>query len=254
MIVQEIRRIAEEEGLAVWGIGPASKMADEAPGHRPDDFLPGVRSLICFGIPVPAGIYQMQAHGLDTAWRSQNLCYRHLDTLSLRFAALLEDHGEKAVPIYGCMPLDLNGKGRVVGYVNQIRMGEIVGIGAIGRNGLLINSRFGSRLMLGGVLTSAALTETRHPNTDEPGCPLDCRICAEACPVNAIMPDQRKVRIMKCLNHTARMPLMSKPWFVLLRAFDPAVAARYMNLRSFDEHTFHVCSKCVALCPYGEEN
>jgi hypothetical protein len=25
-----------------------------------------------------------------------------------------------------------------------------------------------------------------------------------------------------------------------------------MNLRAFDEHTFHVCSECVALCPYGE--
>jgi hypothetical protein len=25
-----------------------------------------------------------------------------------------------------------------------------------------------------------------------------------------------------------------------------------MSLRALDEHTFHVCSKCVALCPCGE--
>ena len=23
-----------------------------------------------------------------------------------------------------------------------------------------------------------------------------------------------------------------------------------MNLTAFDEHTFHICSRCVALCPY----
>jgi len=44
MITEEIRRIAGEEDLAVWGIGPASKMADESPGHRPDDLLPGARA------------------------------------------------------------------------------------------------------------------------------------------------------------------------------------------------------------------
>jgi len=73
------------------------------------------------------GVYQMQTCGLETTWRSQNLYYRRLDTLSLQIAALLEDHGEKAVPIYGCMPLDVNDKGRVVGYMNQVRMGEIAG-------------------------------------------------------------------------------------------------------------------------------
>jgi hypothetical protein len=26
-----------------------------------------------------------------------------------------------------------------------------------------------------------------------------------------------------------------------------------MNLTAFDEHTFHICSQCVALCPYGDE-
>jgi epoxyqueuosine reductase QueG len=149
------------------------------------------------------------------------------------------------------MPLGVNEKGRVVGYLNQIRMGEVTGIGVIGRNGLLLNSRFGARLMLGGVLTTADLPEVRLPEAAEPGCPLECRICAQACPVGAILADEKQVRIMRCLRYTARTPFMSKAWFVLLRVFNVRAAARYMNLRSFDEHTFHVCSKCVALCPYG---
>ena len=253
MIAEKIRRIAEDEGLAVFGIAPASKMANEPTGHRPEDLLPGAQSLICFGIPVPRAVYQMPNYGLDTVWRSQNLYYRRLDSLSIRFAALLEEEGERAVPIYGCMPLGMNKRGTIVGYVNQIKMGQVTGIGAIGKNGLLVNSRFGARLMLGSVLTTAALPTMRYPEADEPGCPPGCQVCADACPVKAIMPDKKQVKIMSCLWYTAQTPLMSRPQFLFLRAFDFQAAARFMNLRSFDEHTFHICSQCVALCPYGDK-
>lgn len=250
-INDQIRKIAEAENIPVFGIGPASAMANEKPGHRPEDLLPGAQSMICFGVPVPQGVYQMPIYGLETAWRSQNLLYRRLDTLSVRFAVLLEEVGNRAVPTCGCLPLGINEKGVVVGYLNQIRMGEVTGTGAVGKNGLLINSHYGSRLMLGGVLTTAVLPEMRYPETDEPGCPPECRICAEACPVDAIMPDKKQVKIMRCLGYTARTPAMSRLKFLYLRAIDPQRAARYMSLTSFDEHTFHVCSKCVALCPYG---
>jgi epoxyqueuosine reductase QueG len=149
------------------------------------------------------------------------------------------------------MPLGMNEKGTVVGYLNQIRMGEVTGIGVIGKNGLLINSHFGARLMLGSVLTTAVLPATRYSDADEPGCPPGCQICADACPVNAIMPDKKQVKIMRCLSYTARTPMMSRLKFIFLRASNPQAAARYMSLTSFDEHTFHICSKCVALCPYG---
>jgi epoxyqueuosine reductase QueG len=105
--------------------------------------------------------------------------------------------------------------------------------------------------MLGAVLTTVVLPEMHYPEIDEPGCPPDCQICADACPVAAIMADRKQVKIMRCLKYTARTPLMWRPKFLLLRTFNPQAAARYMSLTSFDEHTFHVCSKCVALCPYG---
>jgi epoxyqueuosine reductase QueG len=252
MLVDQIRKITESENIPVLGIGSALEMSDEKTGHRPDDLLPGAQSMICFGLPVPRAIYQMDRYCLETSWRSQNLNYRRLDTLTLQFATLLENDGELAVPTYGCMPLDLNEKGSVVGYLNQIRMGEITGIGVIGKNGLLLNSYFGSRLMLGGLLTTANLPAMRYPETDEPGCPADCHICADVCPAKAIMPEKKQVKIMSCLSYTARTPAMSKLKFVFLRATNPQRAARYMSLTAFDEHTFHICSKCVAECPYGD--
>ncbi len=251
MIADQIYKVAQEENVSVFGMGPASEMADEPPGARPEDFLPGTQSLICFGIPLPNGVYQTPSYNLEAVWRSQNLLYRRLDTISLRFSALLEESGFQAVPIYGCMPLGVNEKGTVVGLVNQLRMAEIVKIGTIGKNGLLLHSRYGSRLMLGGLLTTAVLPAMHYPDIEEPGCPPNCQICADACPVHAIMPERKQVKIMRCLSYTARTPLMSRLKFAYLRIRDKKAAARYMSLNSFDEHTFHICSKCVALCPYG---
>jgi epoxyqueuosine reductase QueG len=196
----------------------------------------------------------MPNYAAEIIWRSQNLYYRRLDTLSVRLAAWLEEGGERAVPVYGCMPLGINGRGEVVGYLNQIRMGQLAGIGVIGKNGLLLHSRYGARMMLGGLLTTAALAEVRYPEVDEPGCPPDCRICVDACPVKAISVEEKRVNTMRCLAHSARTPLMPRVQFLIQRIFWPQSAARMMNLTAFDEHTFHICSRCVAQCPYGENN
>lgn len=252
MIIDEIRKIARDENVSVFGIGSASEMAGEPPGYRPEDFMPGVQSIICFGISIPSDVYCTSAYSLETVWRSQNLLYRRLDTLALRFSCLLEESGGRAIPIYGCMPLGMNEKGTVVGYVNQIRMAEIAGIGVIGKNGLLIHSHYGSRLMLGGLLTTVSLPVMHYPDSEEPGCPSNCHICSDACPVNAIMPERKKVNIMRCLSYTARTPVMSRIKFLYLRARNKKAAARYMSITSFDEHTFHICAKCISLCPYGD--
>lgn len=253
MITDEIQKILKHGHVPVWGATSAVPMENEPPGHRPSDLLPGAQSLVCFGIPVSRDVYRMRVYRDKMVWRSQNLHYRKLDTISLQISVLLEERGHQAVPIYGCMPLGVNEKGVVVGYLNQIRMGEVAGIGVIGKNGLLLNSRYGSRLMLGGVITTARLSKIRHPETEEPGCPEDCQICVDACPVRAILLEDSRVRVMRCLGYTARTPLMSKLRFFLLSKFRPDSAGELMSISAFDELTYHICSECVSLCPYDEE-
>jgi epoxyqueuosine reductase len=255
MVKKTIQNIAESENVPVLGFGPASELADEPTNYRPDDVLPGAKSLICFGIPVPRGAFRPFYYSTDIIWRSQGIYYRRLDTLSMRFSALLEDTGAQAVPIFGCMPMPLNKRGEVSGYLNQLRMGEATGIGKIGKNGLLLNPRYGARLMLGGVVTTADLSPFRKPDIELPECPPNCRVCIDACPVKAIREkEKRRVIIMRCLAYTSRTPLLSKFKFLVLRALCPEYAARVMNMNSLDEHTLHICSKCVGLCPYGQED
>jgi epoxyqueuosine reductase len=200
--------------VAVWGMAPSHAMEDERPGHRPSDLVAGARGLVCFGIPVPRAVFAQRDHVVETNGRIQGLYYRRLDDLAVRVAALLEDEGEAAVPTFGCLPADVRGASALAGYVSQIRMGEVTRIGVRGRNGLLFHPRHGSRLMLGGIVTTAALPRWTEPEPVEVGCPEGCRRCVDACPVHAIRPDER----------------------VLMTT-------------SLDEHTLHVCSRCVSSCP-----
>jgi len=252
-IVGRITEMALAEDVPVVGTGPCTAMEDEPQGYRPSDLLPGARSMICFGIPVPRGVYQDGVRTTEMVWRTQSLLYRRLDTLSLGFAQFMESQGARAVPVFGCSPMAVDARARVVGYVNQLRMGALTGIGTIGRNGLLLHRRYGARLMLGGVLTTLDLPDARYPDEEQPDCPPGCRICIDACPSRAILDRTRRVNIMRCLGHAARTPFMSRLQFAFRCKVRPTAAARLLNLRAFDEHTMHVCSRCVVDCPYGEE-
>jgi len=248
-VIRRIFAIADAEDIPLIGIASSAGMESAPRGYRPEDMLPGARSMVCFGLPVPRAVYEAKAHPVEMVWRAQNLYYRRLDTISLRMCQILEESGARAAPAYGCCPMAVNLKGEVAGYLNMIRMGEITGIGAVGRNGLLVSSRHGSRLMLGGLVTTAELPTARKPGTEEPGCPTGCRICIDACPARALRGGG--VAIMRCLAFTARTPFMSRLRFGLLTRLNPDAAARLMTRRAFDDTTTHVCSRCITMCPLG---
>ena len=246
-----ISALAKAEDIPLIGTGPCEAMAREPPGSRPADVLPGARGVVCFGLPVPRGVYEAPAHSVEMIWRSQNLHYRRLDSLSLRIAQVLESAGERAVPVFGCCPMSINRRREVSGYVNLIAMGALVGIGSVGRNALLVHPRHGARLMLGGVLTTAELPSHSTEEDALPQCPPGCRVCIDACPAGALIEGKHPVRVMRCLSYTARTPLMSRLRFGMLTAINREAAALYMNQRGFDEHTMHVCSRCISQCPLG---
>jgi epoxyqueuosine reductase len=249
---ERIAALFGEEGVPLFGYVPAAILEDEAPGHRPSDLLPGARSLVGFALPLPLGISAAPCYHTESVWRAQNLLYRRLDTIALRAAGLIEEAGFRALPNFGCCPVDMNGKGEVIGVINQLKIGVHAGLGVIGGNGLLVNSRYGSRMMLGSLVTTAGLDGYVPAEPLEAGCPDDCRRCVDACPVKAISMERKKVDIMKCLLYTAKIRSLPKLRFLLQWKTSPRRAARLLNQTGFDEHTMHVCSECVSVCPMGK--
>jgi len=152
----------DKENIHVYGINHSDRMNKAEKGFRPQDYLPDPKSIICFGIPVPENIYSLTSYRREFVWRTQNLLYRKLDTHSVMIVNILENIGKKAVPIFGCLPQTYNSKKELAGYVNQIQMGRITGIGFIGKNGLLLNSLYGSRMMLEGMEFVFTPLETKY--------------------------------------------------------------------------------------------
>jgi epoxyqueuosine reductase QueG len=125
-------------------------------------------------------------------------------------------------------------------------MAEVAGLGAVGKNGLLFHPHYGPRLILGGLITSASLEATDRLPKDRKGCPDNCFICQEQCPVGAI--DKRgRVNRVACLTHSMKSPIFSH----LMKAGGPETEdVESLNLVSgVDDHSTYECLACVASCP-----
>jgi epoxyqueuosine reductase QueG len=178
-IIEEITNLFALNNIPVFGITSAKSLENEPLGYRPSDMLASAESIICLGIPVPKGIFKCQGRSEWMYWRAANIYYRNIDAALMRACSIIEGKDEVAVPIYGCFPYEIKGKGDFWGYMSLVRMGEAVGIGKIGKNGLLFNSQYGPRLLLGGIVTTASLPAMAWPERDEKGCPEDCFVCQD---------------------------------------------------------------------------
>ncbi len=126
-------------------------------------------------------------------------------------------------------------------------MAEAVRIGRIGKNGLLFHSKYGPRLMLGGIVTTASLPSMAWPEKDEKGCPKDCFVCQEQCPVKAI-DKSGKVDRVACIKYSMRSLIFSN----LMKggSLDSEDVQMINHLTAVDDHSMYRCIKCVSVCPH----
>lgn len=79
--------------------------------------------------------------------------------------------------------------------IPEIEAAVKAGLGFRGRNGLLINEKYGSYALIGEIVTDAFIEEDKEKET---GC-FDCGACEQACPTGAICKNEFKVE--SCLSH-----------------------------------------------------
>jgi epoxyqueuosine reductase QueG len=247
-IIDEIKALLSQNSMPVLGITGAASLQTEPLGYRPSDMLASAKSILCFGIPVPKGIFKCQERSEWMYWRAANIYYRTMDAASMKACSVIEARGEIAVPIYGCFPYDIKGKGDFRGYLSLVRMGEATGIGKIGKNGLLFHSQYGPRLLLGGIVTTAELPQITWPETNVKGCPEDCFFCQEQCPVKAIG-RSGKVDRMGCTKYSSRSPIFSD--FMKTSQVESKDIQMMNHLTAVDDHSMYQCIKCVSVCPYS---
>ena len=100
------------------------------------------------------------------------------------------------------------------------------GFGELGKHGSIINRKYGSNFRLAAVLTDMPLLAQPVDRFGADDFCRSCRVCEQACPVDAIAPDKRYVR-------------GKERWYV---DFDRC-------LPFFNEHLG--CSICTTICPWS---
>ena len=63
--------------------------------------LPGVKSVLCLGVPVPRGILKSGARANENYWRTASIYYRKIDALLTQLACFLEEEKGAALPVFG---------------------------------------------------------------------------------------------------------------------------------------------------------
>jgi len=244
---EELKKFFLQNNIPVFGIGKASPLENEPSGYRPSDMLDSAKSILCFGIPVPKGIFKCQGRSESMYWRAASIYYRNIDAVLMQACSIIEEKGEVAIPIYTCFPYDIKGKGDFWGYMGLVKMAEAAGIGKVGKNGLLFSSKYGPKLLLGGIVTTASLTVMAWPDKEEKGCPEDCFVCQEQCPVKAI--DRNgKVDRVACIKYSMRSPIFSN--LMKTGNFGSEDVQMINHVTAVDDHSMYQCIKCVSVCPF----
>ena len=247
MIIEELKKLFAQNNIPLFGIDKASSLENEPSGYRPLDMLDSAKSILCFGIPVPKGIFKCQGRSESMYWRAASIYYRNIDAVLMRACSIIEEKGEVAIPIYTCFPYDIKGKGDFWGYMGLVKMAEAAGIGKVGKNGLLFSSKYGPKLLLGGIVTTASLPAMVWPEKDEKGCPQECFVCQEQCPVKAI-DKSGKVDRVACIKYSMRSPIFSN--LMKTGNFGSEDVQMINHVTAVDDHSMYQCIQCVSRCPY----
>jgi len=206
--------------------------------------FPNARSALIFGFPIPRAVLK-STKPLHNYWRTANLLYRHLDTLAVKIALILEEDSYDSLPIFGCFPFRVTGMYEYAGFVDLIRLATKCGLGKISKSSMLINPEYGTRLILAGVLTEAKLEEIKKSPGN--GCPEDCYECINACPAKALEP--YSIDVKRCIRTQSFSPLFVHLLKSENRELSPSEIEILQHVAVIDDHNWYMCIECTAKCP-----
>lgn len=216
----EVKDIAIEQGADRCGIAHVNRFEGAPNGFRPRDIYGACKSVVVFLKRMPSAAINAERNPVVYT-HTANQLYSALDTIGLNLCYQLEKKGIKSVPVPTDVPYLHWEPDRMhgMGILSMRHAARQAGLGILGRNTLLINRELGNLVYIGAILTNSALKS--DPIVDDFDCPPDCRLCIDACPVQAL--DGVTVNQKLCREHST----LEHP-------------------RGWD---IYWCSKCRMVCP-----
>ncbi len=208
-----------------WQVQQASK--------KTTDYMPNPQSVIVLGYHAFDDIHEAQiAHNGAIEYP----VYERMRLYTRRVMRQLEEKG------YNCTVYPFN--------LSQKKMAQLAGLGAIGKNSLIINPTYGPWIRLQSILTDAPLTPDQ-PYTED--LCKDCTRCIDACPTGALTPyviDPEKCLIGIYEAELARLIEEDLP-FTDFRNIPDHIFKEHMP--RFTKNSVLMCTTCQKACPIGRE-
>ncbi|MFA5332802.1 MAG: 4Fe-4S dicluster domain-containing protein, partial [Methanoregula sp.] len=190
----EFKEQARGLGADFVGIADAAGFLNpDYTGNKPQDFMPGIRSVIVIGVVIPKGCVQPLPKGRAEYTNTLMAGTATLRVIAFRLARDLEKQGYEAALVpsegseFGTWYAD---KETLRADLSLKYAAWLAGLGAYGLNQLLITRETGPRIRMTAILTDAPL-ESDHPlepSLIRPEC-AECQKCVKVCPVGAISAD-----------------------------------------------------------------
>ena len=152
-----------------------------------------------------------------------------LDSIAFKLSSFIEAQGFSALPVAASQ--SLGSSNPYNGLLPHKTAAVLSGLGFVGKSGLFLTQKYGSKVRLATVITDMPLTSTRK--IIENGCG-ECTACMRACPAGAIFGELPKTNGE--------------------RNFDPEKCSRYMKEHFQDVGRGSVCGVCIKICPKNRLN
>jgi epoxyqueuosine reductase len=189
--VAKIKNLCHQWGGSLFGV------ADLRSFKREEILLPPpLIDQLSFGISIGYHLSDAILEGIEN--QPTPLYFHHyqranilLDTIGLIVTSMIQDLGYHAMPIPASQLVDWKNQR---GHLSHKHVARAAGLGWIGRNNLLVNEKFGSRIRLVTILTELPLTAD-SPFSGNCG---SCRACLSVCPAGAIADRQEDFNHLRC--------------------------------------------------------
>lgn len=251
---------ARQRGAALAGIAPVERFAGAPQGRRPEDLLPGAQSVVAMAMRIPLAIIRRIPSPYYERFGYHDL-NAHLRELAWRVALFLEDLGFEAVPMdpsvderartVEVLREEPEPRVRILGDFSHRHAFVEAGLGEIGAGSMAVAPKFGPRIRLVSVITTAALEPTpkltgndRYSVCRPEACGLRC---VKQCPARALYGDG-SVDHFKC-RHYRNPVLYTLEYFQHLAG--SRKAARPASAGARDGGL--TCGLCIKACPVGIE-
>lgn len=179
---EKLRDLALRGGATLFGVGFVGDLLESF-----DLISPQAKDGLDFGVSL--GVQLSRRVLEDVENHPTKLYYYHyrqvnyaLDRLALEVVGFLQASGYQALPIPTSQTIDWENQR---GHLSHKAVGVRAGLGWIGRNNLLVNPIYGSRVRYVSVLTDMPLLTTLPPPRAGGDCGA-CQQCIHVCPVGAI--------------------------------------------------------------------